>query len=108
MVSRPLAVLIFRICVGGYFAAAGAAKLSRPAGMFAAQIQSYRMLPAGWEWPIAHGLPWLELFSDAFLRAGFSARQAGMFVAVQLAIFIGLLSVAILAGKAPEDLTCPR
>jgi uncharacterized membrane protein YphA (DoxX/SURF4 family) len=100
------AVLVSRICLGGFFAVAGAAKLGQPAALFANQIKAYGIVPEGWELPMAYSLPWLELFSGAFLLVGFFSTWAAVLIEAQLVVFSAAISAAILLGRAPEDCGC--
>lgn len=106
MLRRPGAALVFRICTGGFFIAAGAAKLAQPASLFANQVKSFGILPGGWELPVALTLPWLELLSGLFLLTGLFTRWAAAIIGAQLAVFTIALSAAILAGSALENCGC--
>jgi len=99
-------VLAFRVATGGFFVAAGVAKLARPAEAFAGQIRAHGILPAGWEWPLAHALPWLELIAGGFLLLGMFAGWAAALVALQLVAFALFLAASLAWGRAPEDCGC--
>jgi len=101
-----MAVLIFRVCLGGFFALAGTAKMGQPANLFANQIKSLGILPNGWETPVAYVLPWIELVSGVFLFAGLFAKQTTLLIGAQLAAFSVALAAAIGAGRAPEYCGC--
>jgi uncharacterized membrane protein YphA (DoxX/SURF4 family) len=101
-----VAVLFVRIIVGGFFVIAGAAKLGQPAVLFLNQIESYGILPHDLVLPLAHVLPWLEIFSGLFFLLGLFSRWALLLLGVQLAFFSVAISVAMFMGTAPEDCGC--
>jgi hypothetical protein len=102
----PWSALLFRLAVGGFFAAAGLAKLGQPAELFAAQVRAFGLVPEAWALPIARVLPWAELLSGGMLLAGLFAGVAAFAVALQLGLFAAVLGIALAAGKAPEDCGC--
>lgn len=106
LLRRPMAVLIFRLFSGGFFALAGTVKMGQPANLFANQIKSFGILPNGWETPAAYVLPWIELVSGVFLFVGIFAKQATLLVGAQLATFSVALAAAIVLGRAPENCGC--
>jgi uncharacterized membrane protein YphA (DoxX/SURF4 family) len=106
LLRHSRAVLVFRVCIGGFFFIAGAAKLGQPAALFANQIKSYGILTGGWELPAAYILPWLELFSGSFLLVGFLSRWASILIGVQLAVFTVAISAAIFTGQDLKDCGC--
>ena len=103
---RPAAVLLIRLIVGGFFVIAGAAKLGQPIALFSSQIESYGILPQGLALPLAHVLPWLEIFSGVFFLAGLFSRWAATLVGGQLVFFSVAISAAMFMGTAPEDCGC--
>ncbi len=105
-IRRPVAVLLIRFLVGGFFVIAGAAKLGQPAALFSNQIESYGILPQGLALPLAHVLPWLEIFSGLFFLAGLFSRWAAISLGGQLALFSAVISAAMFMGTAPEDCGC--
>jgi uncharacterized membrane protein YphA (DoxX/SURF4 family) len=106
VLGGPWSALLFRLAAGGFFAAAGLAKLARPAELFAAQIRSFGLVPEAWALPLARVLPWVELFSGGLLLAGLFTGAAALAVAVQLGLFSAVLGIALAAGNAPEDCGC--
>ncbi|MEE9276038.1 MAG: MauE/DoxX family redox-associated membrane protein [bacterium] len=102
----PAAALGCRVIVGGFFVAAALGKLSRPAALFANQIKAFAVAPEGWETPLAHALPWVELVSGGMLLAGMFSMWAAGLVAAQLAAFSFALAAAMAAGTAPPDCGC--
>jgi uncharacterized membrane protein YphA (DoxX/SURF4 family) len=106
LLRHPGAVFVFRVCIGGFFFIAGAAKLGQPAALFANQIKSYGILPEGWELSVAYILPWVELFSGSFLLVGFLSRWAVALIGVQLVVFTAAISISILTGQDLKDCSC--
>lgn len=105
-IHGPVAVLLIRIIVGGFFVIAGAAKLGQPTGFFSDQIESYGILAQSLVLPLAHVLPWLEIFSGLFFLVGLFSRWAAILLGGQLAIFSVVISSAMFRGAAPENCGC--
>ena len=98
--------MFIRVVFGGFFVIAGAAKLGQPAALFSNQIESYGILPQGLALPLAHVLPWLEIFSGVFFLAGLFSGWAAILLGGQLAFFSAAISAAMFMGTAPEDCGC--
>ena len=105
-IHGPIAVLFIRIIAGSFFVIAGAAKLGQPTVFFSDQIESYGILAQSLALPLAHVLPWLEIFSGLFFLVGLFSRWAAILLGGQLAIFSVVISSSMFRGIAPENCGC--
>jgi uncharacterized membrane protein YphA (DoxX/SURF4 family) len=99
-------MVIFRIVVGGIFVFSGFTKLMFPPEEFAELIRGYQIAPQSLIHPLAILLPWVELLSGAFFLMGLFTRVAAFLVAVQLAVFMAILSSVLARGINLEDCGC--
>lgn len=106
VISHPYTGLALRLGIGGFFLVAAVSKIAQPTFLFANQIRSFGVIPDGWETPLAHALPWVELFSGWFFLVGIFTTSIGALLGFQLFAFIVVLSISIFLGLAPEDCGC--
>lgn len=99
-------MVIFRLIVGGVFVFSGFAKLMSPPEEFAEAIRSYQIAPQLFLYPLALTLPWVELLTGAFLCVGLFSRIAATVAAAQLALFMGVIFVAMIKGVDLKDCGC--
>lgn len=81
--------------VGGYFLYAGVVKFS-DVGLFATQIDSYRLVPTRIAFYLAAGLPVYEIIS-ALLLIPVRTRRVGL---MSILLMLGVFSVALLSAIA--------
>jgi uncharacterized membrane protein YphA (DoxX/SURF4 family) len=79
--------LIARIALAAIFIYAAWVKLRAPWFLFAASIDSYRMLPSGAVVFIARTLPWFELLLGLLLLIGFRVRWVAAICGALLGAF---------------------
>lgn len=99
-------MVIFRLIVGGVFVFSGFTKLMSPPEEFAEAIRSYQVAPQLFLYPLALMLPWVELLTGAFLCLGLFSRIAATAAAAQLAIFMVVISAAMINGVDLKDCGC--
>jgi uncharacterized membrane protein YphA (DoxX/SURF4 family) len=97
LIRNKLALLFFRLIVGGVFIWAGALKIADPLE-FAQSIQNYQFFPRDFAFVIAVGLPWMEVLAGAFLILGLFRRSSALLISLLLLGFIGLVALALLRG----------
>src|SRR3972149_1683909 len=90
-INRPGTVLACRIILGCMFILSGGLKALAAPEELAALFRAYQIIPEFALWPLAYGLPWLELISGAFLLFGYLTRLSAIIITVQLIAFILVL-----------------
>jgi uncharacterized membrane protein YphA (DoxX/SURF4 family) len=95
--------IISRLALAAIFIYSAYAKLKAPWFVFAASIDSYRMLPSSATIWIAKTLPWFELFLGVLLVIGFRVRWVAVTCGVLLAGFWLSMLRAYLKGM---DIDC--
>jgi uncharacterized membrane protein YphA (DoxX/SURF4 family) len=90
-------VLLLRLAVGALFIFAGASKIGH-AGLFAAQITAFGLVPRPLIAPMALLLPVFEVLLGGYLVLGLYTRVAAIVAGVQLAIFAGAIASAVSRG----------
>jgi uncharacterized membrane protein YphA (DoxX/SURF4 family) len=93
-----VAALILRIVLGGVFVFAAWMKLREPWALFALSIDSYQVLPS---WAVelaARALPWFELLLGVALIAGVWRGASAVAASLLLAVFFGLMVMAMAKG----------
>jgi uncharacterized membrane protein YphA (DoxX/SURF4 family) len=95
--------IISRLALAAIFIYSAYAKLKAPWFVFAASIDSYRMLPPGMTIWIAKTLPWFELILGVLLAIGFRVRWMAVIGGVLLAGFWLSMLRAYLKGM---DIDC--
>lgn len=104
--QKAVPLFLIRIFLGGVFFYSGFSKLIDPVENFSAVITSYQVLPAGWVWPVAFFLPWLELIFGTFLVLGFLTRASAAFLAALSGTFIVLLSRSMILKLPITECGC--
>ena len=96
----PLALLLTRVAVGGYFAAAGVHKLSVELneGLGTFYSTSFKglqpaWLPDGLAAPYGYALPWLEVVVGVMLVLGLFGRLAAALIGLMIASFTVALAL---------------
>lgn len=97
MIRNRWVLLLLRLIVGGVFIWAGGLKIADPLG-FAQNIQNYQVVPPGLAFLIAVVLPWVEVWSGAFLIIGVFKRSSALLISLLLIGFIGLVALALARG----------
>ena len=97
-----LVAWMLRLSAAGLFAYAGYAKVLDPT-TFAAELDNYRLLPAGWSGPLSLYLPWLELTCATALFVPAVRRGAWLLLAILGFGFVGFVVIAWIRGL---DITC--
>lgn len=97
MVRNRVVLLLFRLVVGALFVYAGVVKIAEPLD-FAENIANYQLVGQSLSFLAALVLPWLEVFSGAFLIAGIRRRAAALLVSLMLGAFILLTLITIVRG----------
>jgi uncharacterized membrane protein YphA (DoxX/SURF4 family) len=92
--------------VGGIFLFSGFTKLLLPPEEFVQILQSYQVIPEILITPLSFLLPGIELLCGSCLLLGFFIRAASIAIALQLFIFIALMSLVIISGIELEDCGC--
>jgi uncharacterized membrane protein YphA (DoxX/SURF4 family) len=82
-----IAALISRLALAAIFLYAAWTKLRAPWFIFAANIDSYRMMPSGAVIFLAHTLPWFELFLGILLLIGFRVKWVAVVCGAVLGAF---------------------
>jgi uncharacterized membrane protein YphA (DoxX/SURF4 family) len=95
--------ILSRLALAAIFIYSAYAKLKVPWFVFAASIDSYRMLPSGATIWIAKTLPWFELALGALLVIGFRVKWVAIACGVLLAGFWLSMLRAYLKGM---DIDC--
>lgn len=88
---RRALLLLARVALGAVFLYAAYTKLRQPWLIFAASIDSYRLLP---EWAVlslARTLPWLELALGLLLLSGYKLRYAAAAASGLLLLFFAVM-----------------
>jgi len=88
-------IFLARCLCGGVLLYAGVSKALSSIPEFAAIIQAYRILPAAWALPLAHIIPWVELYSGLFLIVGYYTRYAAVMTVLLFTTFVCFLGSAI-------------
>ncbi|MDH7513673.1 MAG: MauE/DoxX family redox-associated membrane protein [Clostridiales bacterium] len=97
MIRSKRLLFLFRLIVGGVFVWAGILKIADPLE-FAQNIKNYHFFPHEMIFFIAIVLPWVEVLSGGFLILGIFRRSSALIISVLLAVFIGLVGLALLRG----------
>ncbi len=97
MIRSKRLIFLFRLIVGGVFVWAGVLKVADPLE-FAQSIKNYQFFPHEMVFFIAIILPWVEVLSGGFLILGIFKRSSALIISVLLAMFIGLVGLALLRG----------
>jgi putative oxidoreductase len=100
--TRQGITLILRWYVGLVFIYAAAGKIWNP-GIFAADIDNYRLLPYLLVTLMAAVLPWVELICGLLLVAGRRLQGASLVVIAMNVVFILAIGSAMIRGL---DITC--
>jgi uncharacterized membrane protein YphA (DoxX/SURF4 family) len=95
--------IVSRLALAAIFIYSAYAKLKDPWFVFAASIDSYRMLPSGATIYIAKTLPWFELVLGVLLVIGFRVKWVAIICGVLLAGFWLSMLRAYLKGM---DIDC--
>lgn len=95
-----------RLVVGGLFVFSGMSKVMLPHGEVMALVEQYQVVPRFLIFPIAAGLPWIELASGTALCIGFLTTPAAWLVVAQLISFSVLMVVVLVARIPIEDCGC--
>jgi uncharacterized membrane protein YphA (DoxX/SURF4 family) len=98
-----IAAIASRLALAAIFIYAAWVKLKAPWFIFAANIDSYRMLPSGVVIFLAHTLPWFELFLGVLLLMGFRVKWVAVVCGVLLGGFWLSMLRAYLKGM---DIDC--
>jgi uncharacterized membrane protein YphA (DoxX/SURF4 family) len=101
-VKKALAILA-RLALAAIFIYSAYAKLKDPWYVFAASIDSYRLVPAGATIWMAKGLPWVELILGILLVIGFKTRWLAIICGLLLLGFWSSMLRAYLLGM---DIDC--
>ncbi len=86
-----------RLMVGAVFMNAGMVKIRDPQA-FAHGVAAFHLLPPLLVYPVAQGLPWLELICGVLLVGGWRRRDAAFSLLVLSALFTVVLSQAMMRG----------
>ena len=98
-----IAAIVSRVALAAIFIYAAWTKLKAPWFIFAANIDSYRLLPSSAVIFVAHTLPWFELFLGVLLLIGFRVKWVAIVCGLLLGGFwLGMLR-AYLKGM---DIDC--
>lgn len=95
--ANPYLILIMRLLIGIIFIYASYEKIINPA-KFARDIANYHVVPYGLENTVAIVLPWLELFIGIGIIIGVLVNANVLIAGGLLALFILMISQAILRG----------
>ena len=95
--ANPYLILIMRLLIGIIFIYASYEKIINPA-KFARDIANYHVVPYGLENTVAIVLPWLELFIGIGIIIGVLVKANVLIAGGLLALFILMISQAILRG----------
>src|SRR5258706_5489709 len=87
MKFRDLIALMARCVVGSVLIYAGFLKAAGPAAEFAAILEAYKLFPSSLLLPLAHALPYLEMWIGLFVITGFYTRKAALAAALLSAAF---------------------
>lgn len=87
----------FRLYLGAVFVVAGHAKILEPFD-FALSIATYQILPLSLINLFAILLPWLELFTGAFLIVGFLTKENAFLISLMMVMFTVALGIALSKG----------
>src|SRR5215469_8078738 len=94
-----IALLLFRLGLGGIFGYAAWVKLREPWMLFAMSVDAYHVLPEWGAVAVARTLPWLELTLAVLLVSGIWKRIALPAASVLLAVFFGLMVRSYARGE---------
>lgn len=97
---------IGRLGLGALFTFSGFEKLIQPAANFAFVVQSYQVVPAGLEKPIAQIFPWVEFLAGVFLLAGLYTPIATATLWLLNTSFIGIVGQALIRKLPIENCGC--
>ncbi|HBR15807.1 MAG TPA: hypothetical protein DD723_09775 [Candidatus Omnitrophica bacterium] len=98
--------VLIRFFIGFLFIFSGLEKLLAPYQNFLYVIQSYDVLPDGFETAAALSSPWIELFLGVFLVVGLWTQWVLTGVRVLLAAFIFIVSQAIIRKLPLTECGC--
>jgi uncharacterized membrane protein YphA (DoxX/SURF4 family) len=98
-----IASIVSRLVLAAIFIYAAWTKLRAPWFIFAANIDSYRMLPSGAVVFLAHTLPWFELILGVLLLAGYRVKWVAIVCGLLLGAFWLSMLRAYLKGM---DIDC--
>ncbi len=96
-VLEPYLFTSLRLIVGGVFIFAALPKIYNPAA-FAETVANYQILPQALVNPTAIFLPWLELFTGAFIILGIWLQSALIIYNLLMLLFISVLTYNTLRG----------
>lgn len=95
-----------RLILGLVFLYSGFHKAVQPAEEFAVVIEAYNILSPSDSLTAARVVPWIEVFTGAFLITGFLARAAAAVGGSMLAMFMFALLSAIIRRVPLENCGC--
>src|SRR5215469_8575018 len=94
-----IALLLFRLGLGGIFGYAAWVKLREPWMLFALSVDAYHVLPEWGAIAVARVLPWLELTLAVLLVTGLWKRVTLPAASALLAVFFGLMVRSYVRGE---------
>src|SRR5215469_15485199 len=94
-----IALLLFRLGLGGIFGYAAWVKLREPWMLFAMSVDAYHVLPEWGAVAVARTLPWIELLLAVVLLAGLWQRVAMPVASLLLAVFFSLMVRSYVRGE---------
>ncbi len=89
--ARRVLMLAGRLLMGSVFVYAAYSKLRQPWLLFAASIDSYRLLPEQAVLVVARTLPWFELALGVLLLAGYRLRWVASGASALLLVFFAVM-----------------
>jgi uncharacterized membrane protein YphA (DoxX/SURF4 family) len=98
--------LLTRVFIGSLFIVSGFSKAAYPPEAFAAALEGYQLFPDSLLMPIALVVPWVELFTGAFLLCGYFTRTSLKMVAALVAVFLVSLGSVIVRRIDLESCGC--
>lgn len=97
---------LFRIIVGLLFVVSGGEKLIWPYQNFLYVLQGYELLPSGLDMVIARVFPWVEFITGVLLVIGLWVPQMVKIAFTMFAVFILIISQALLRHLPIDDCGC--
>lgn len=100
------AAVAARLLVGAVLLFSGISKLMIPAEEFAMALEAYRLFPLPAIMALARIIPWVELFTGAFLLVGYGVGYSGTVAALLFFSFIMALGSTLVRNIPIDDCGC--
>src|ERR1700693_2896923 len=106
VLSHPLFLTLSRVLIGLVFLVSSLDKLPHPVEGFMAAVRGYHLLPELFLRPFSLILPWIELFTGAFMIFGLFYRFSTAMAGGLLLLLTAVIGATLLRGIPLDDCGC--